>query len=95
MNGVPYKEIIDYLNAKTGKHFLHYEPSTRKVITKTWKLFPDISKFKSVVDVKCAKWRDDAKMRDFLRPITLFGAKFESYLNEVPTQQDKQNPWEV
>ena len=38
--------------------------------------------FKHVIDVKNAEWKDDEKMRHYLRPETLFGGKFESYLNQ-------------
>jgi len=39
--------------------------------------------FKTVIDKKCADWLNDAKMCKFLRPETLFGPKFEGYLNEI------------
>jgi hypothetical protein len=39
---------------------------------------------KRVVDAKVATWRDDSKMREYLRPQTIFGTKFESYLNAAP-----------
>ena len=35
----------------------------------------------AVIDKKCAEWLHDPKMRAYLRPETLFGAKFEGYLN--------------
>lgn len=38
--------------------------------------------FKSVVEHKQATWGNDAKMSAYLRPSTLFGTKFDSYLQE-------------
>lgn len=35
-----------------------------------------------VVAKKNAEWRDDAKMAKFVRPSTLFGEKFDEYLNQ-------------
>ena len=43
-----------------------------------------LQQFKTVIDIKSLKWLNDPKMVDYLRPETLFGSKFESYLNEVP-----------
>jgi hypothetical protein len=34
-----------------------------------------------VIDKRCAAWKGDPKMEEYLRPSTLFGPKFESYLN--------------
>ena len=38
--------------------------------------------FTHVIDVKCQEWGKDEKMKNYLRPETLFGSKFESYLNQ-------------
>ena len=38
--------------------------------------------FKAVIDKKTKQWLNDEKMSSYLRPMTLFGTKFESYLNE-------------
>ena len=32
----------------------------------------------------CEKWKSNEKMKQYLRPQTLFGTKFESYLNLAP-----------
>ena len=45
--------------------------------------------FYKVIDVKCSKWLNDPKMNEYLRPETLFGTKFESYLNEKPLLENK------
>ena len=39
--------------------------------------------FKRVIDWKVSKWIG-TDMEQYLRPETLFGTKFESYLNEAP-----------
>lgn len=84
---IPYKEIIEYLNLKTGKNFDHQSKETRAKIRARWGINGKqrtIEDFKRVIDNKCASWGSDPKMVDYLRPDTLFGTKFEGYLNEQP-----------
>lgn len=79
---VPYKEIIDYLNEKTGKRFKSGTDATKRVIRARFKEGNSLDDFKAVIDVKAAEWIGDSKMEDYLRPSTLFGTKFEGYLNQ-------------
>lgn len=75
-------EILDYLNAKLGTS---YRPSSRKttsLVDARLKEGFTVDDFKTVIDKKCAAWMDDPKMSKYLRPETLFGTKFEGYLNE-------------
>lgn len=81
-SGIPYNEIIDYLNQKTNKHFRHNISKTKSAIKSRWKEGFRESDFKYVIDVKCSQWLNDSQMSKYLRPETLFGNKFESYLNE-------------
>lgn len=80
---IPYGEIIEYLNLKTGKNFDPTAKETRSKIKARWGPHRTLQDFKTVIDNKCSKWLTDEKMVDFLRPETLFGTKFESYLNET------------
>jgi uncharacterized phage protein (TIGR02220 family) len=79
---IPYQEIITYLNQKTGKNFSHKSKETRRLIQARWNQAFRLPHFIQVIDTKCAKWLSDPNMIDYLRPQTLFGTKFESYLNE-------------
>lgn len=81
-NFIPYKAIIDYLNKKTGKSFSFKIKETRRLINARWNQGFRLDDFKRVIDIKTSKWLTDPKMVDYLRPQTLFGTKFESYLNE-------------
>ncbi len=81
-NGIPYVQIIDHLNHRTGKSFRPDNKKTQKRIKALWCMGFHLEDFIAVIDKKAAKWRGDVKMADFLRPETLFGEKFESYLNE-------------
>ena len=92
----PYEEIITHLNGKTGAKYKTDAKETRRLILARWKGGFSLADFKAVIDRKTAEWLTDPKMCEFLRPATLFGAKFESYLNKpsaqnisAPTTTDK------
>ena len=42
---------------------------------------------KTVIDVKCEDWKNESSMRKYLRPQTLFGDKFENYINQIPVNK--------
>ena len=48
-----------------------------------------VDDFKKVIDNKSAEWGKDSKMSKYLRPETLFGTKFESYLNQTAVKTKK------
>lgn len=79
-------EIISYLNQKTGKKFTHKAKATTGHIKARLSEGRSVDDFKTVIDNKCAKWLHDPKMTDYLRPETLFGTKFEAYINERPPE---------
>lgn len=81
-NGIPYEKIISLLNEHSGKSYRHTTPETRRLIRARWKAGFRQEDFEKVIRVKCAQWKTDGKMKDYLRPETLFGTKFEGYLNE-------------
>lgn len=97
---VPYKEIIDYLNLKANKGYKHTTPAHKKFIRARWREGFRIEDFKKVVDNKCFDWLVPGKMINgtpsvnYLRPETVFGTKFESYLNENNIKQDMTNNFE-
>lgn len=84
-------EIIDYLNKKASTKFKSSSEKTKKAINARINEGYKLEDFKKVIDVKCKKWLKDPKMADFLRPETLFGNKFEGYLNEKMNGGDKEN----
>lgn len=78
---IPYDEIIDYLNIKAGKAFRTVE-GNKKWIKARWNEGYRLDDFKKVIDGKTSEWKNDTKMSTYLRPSTLFGNKFDVYLNE-------------
>lgn len=83
------KDIIDYLNNKTGKNFKYNTPNTTKHINARLTEKYSIDDFKKVIDIKTAQWLNDPKMKIYLRPDTLFSPKFEGYINECTTPEPK------
>ncbi|MEK5070747.1 phage replisome organizer N-terminal domain-containing protein [Sporosarcina sp. FSL K6-1508] len=79
---LPYSEIISYLNTKCITRFRDTTDKTRTLIKARMKEKFTLDDFMKVIDNKSAEWLADEKMNKFLRPETLFGTKFESYLNE-------------
>ncbi|HDB3710723.1 TPA: conserved phage C-terminal domain-containing protein [Staphylococcus aureus] len=78
---IPYKEIIEYLNKKTGKHFKHNTAKSKDFIKARWNQDFRLEDFKKVIDIKTAEWLNTDSDK-YLRPETLFGNKFEGYLNQ-------------
>jgi predicted phage replisome organizer/uncharacterized phage protein (TIGR02220 family) len=76
------KRVIDYLNECTGKHFRHSPASLRLVMARMKEGHIE-NDFRLVIDYKVHYWFSDLKMKEYLRPHTLFGTKFESYRQEV------------
>ena len=86
---VPYKEIIDYLNEKTGRNYKHKAKINQRVIKARMNEGYTLEDFKTVIDKKSVEWNDDVKMKEYLRPETLFGTKFDRYLNEETKSNKK------
>ena len=87
----PYKEIIEYLNEKTGRQYKHTAKANQRVIKARMNEGYTLEDFKTVIDKKYDEWNNDTKMKKFLRPETLFSTNFDRYLNEE-TESNK-NAW--
>lgn len=85
----PYQKIISYLNNKTNKNFRHTSKETQRLIKARINQGFTFADFQAVIDRKSEKWLTDPNMVDYLRPQTLFGTKFESYLNETDAKSNK------
>ena len=79
---VPYEEITDYLNEKAGSQFRSTTKKTQSLIKARFNEGFKIDDFKRVIDIKTNEWLNNKDMSKYLRPETLFGTKFESYLNQ-------------
>ena len=89
----PYKEITEYLNNRIGANYRHTTNKTRDLIKARYNEGFTIDDFKIVIDKKCVEWMN-TDMQKYLRPETLFGTKFESYLNQqVKEKETFNNPF--
>lgn len=81
-NPNPYiKDILSFLNEKTGKHFKECKETERLINGRISEGYT-VEDFKTVIEKKCKEWKDDSKMATFLRPSTLFApSHFDEYLN--------------
>ena len=82
-------EIVDYLNSKIGTHYRATTRKTQSLIKARMNEGFTVDDFKKVIDNKVAEWDKDSKMSKYLRPETLFGTKFESYLNQAAVKTKK------
>lgn len=77
------KEVINYLNEKCGMKYRCNSGYIARLIKARYNDgFTDISDYKTVIDKKCQQWLG-TDLEKYLRPDTLFGVKFEVYLNEM------------
>ena len=81
-DNIPYVEIIKYLNDESGSKYRSNSSKTRSLIKARWNDGFRLDDFKDVINKKVADWSRNPDMVKFLRPETLFGSKFEGYLNE-------------
>jgi uncharacterized phage protein (TIGR02220 family) len=84
-----FEEIISYLNQKINTNYRPTSKATQKLISARINEGFSIDDFKRVIDNKVSDWNHEPAagekdMRPYLRPETLFGTKFESYLNSRP-----------
>ena len=81
IDNIPYKEIIDYLNSKTGKKYRDNVQKNKSLIKARWSEGYRLEDFKQVIDNMVKDW-SGTKYAKYLRPETLFGTKFDGYLNQ-------------
>ncbi|MEG2657620.1 MAG: conserved phage C-terminal domain-containing protein [Clostridium sp.] len=74
-------EIIDYLNLQTGKKFKSDTKVTISLIKSKLQDGFTVEDFRTVIDNMKARWTG-TKFQEYLAPTTLFGSKFETYLNQ-------------
>ncbi len=81
--------IVEYLNEKANKQFKPSTASTKRLVNARLKEGFTQEDFETVINLKVSEWEDDSKMKKYLCPETLFGTKFEKYLQ----QEDQEPDW--
>ena len=74
---------IVYLNQVANKRY-KFVDKTKKFLLARFNEGYTLEDFKQVIDVKTEEWKDNPEFFKYLRPETLFGSKFDSYLNQKP-----------
>ena len=97
-----YSDAVEYLNSKAGTKYKSTSKNTTRHIQARIKEGYTLEDFKTVIDKKCSEWLN-TDMEKYLCPETLFGSKFEKYLNQkiihknigIPasTQETKKIKW--
>ena len=77
-----YSLVIDYLNKKASTNYRASTKNTQSFINARVKEGYAVEDFKKVIDSKSREWLG-TDFEKYLRPATLFGTKFENYLNEA------------
>lgn len=78
------EEIIEHLNTLTNSHYRPTTKETISIISERLSEGHSVEDCKAVINNRWERWRDDPKMREFVRPGTLFRpSKFEGYLQEA------------
>ncbi|WP_034991625.1 conserved phage C-terminal domain-containing protein [Liquorilactobacillus vini] len=88
---LPFDEIVSFLNDKAGTKYHSTSAKTKKLIHARFKDGFSLEDFKTVITKKTDEWLN-TDMAKYLRPETLFGTKFESYLNQK-RGADPSDPW--
>ena len=85
-----YNEIIFYLNRVTGSNYKEDSKYIRQLITERVNEGYTEQDFMNVINKKSKEWID-TEYAKYLRPETLFGDKFESYVNQPDEIKTKYN----
>jgi uncharacterized phage protein (TIGR02220 family) len=95
-----FSDVIDYLNEKAETQYRSSSSKTKTLIQARQSDGFTLDDFKKVIDNKVSEWKG-SEMGKYLRPETLFGTKFESYLNQkkqaslgVDWLQDHKMKWD-
>lgn len=86
-------EILAFLNEKAHTAYRATTRKTQVLIEARLKDGFTVEDFKKVISNKCTEWMG-TEWEKFLRPETLFGTKFENYLNAPPRRSgQKASPY--
>lgn len=83
-----YITVINYLNLKTNSNYKYTTKKNQTLIHARAEEGFNIDDFKTVIDKKTDEWLG-TDMERYLRPETLFGTKFEGYLNQTIRSKSK------
>lgn len=84
--GQEARYILAFLNKVTGHKYQDAEANTKLIRARLKE--SSIRQAKRLIVTMAAKWEDDDRMREYLRPATLFNAtNYHQYLGQLPTME--------
>jgi uncharacterized phage protein (TIGR02220 family) len=86
------REIIGHLNSSAGTGYRPTGKATQRQIRARMNDGFTVDNFMTVIDKKSDEWKG-TEFEKFLRPETLFGTKFEGYLNQPSKAKKSGNPF--
>ena len=85
---------IEWLNEIAGTSFRHTNRKVKEVINARFNEgWVNLEDYELVIDKKCQEWLHDLEYERYLRPSTLFGAKFGQYHGQKWTGTPGQRDW--
>lgn len=82
-------EALQFLNIKAKRNYRGTEVNIKLIVSRFNEGY-SLQDCKSVIAKKCREWLPDDKMREYLRPATLFNReKFNQYIGEIVEVQDE------
>lgn len=86
--------VLDYLNEKTGKRYKAVKANLSLIQARLGE--SSVDECCAVIDAKVEAWQRDDKMREYLRPATIFNAtKFANYVGELGSSSNgDRKDWE-
>lgn len=77
------KEILEFLNEKTGRNYQPVKANISKIRARLKEGYTD-TQVRQVIAKKAREWGENEKLEPYLRPKTLFGAEnFANYVGEL------------
>ncbi len=76
------QQCLQFLNTKSGAAFLETQATLHEIALRLYEVNQDVEGVKAMVERQVGLWAGDARMRNYLRPATLFGPKFAEYYGQ-------------
>jgi len=80
-------DVIEYLNTKAQTKYTNCKTNF-ELIKSLLKQNYTTEDMKLVIDSKCSDWLYNKDMKQYIRPLTLFGDKFDGYLSSAKVKMD-------
>jgi uncharacterized phage protein (TIGR02220 family) len=84
--------ILSHLNKVAGKTFDVKNARYHKLISSKLTLGYKMDDIKAMIETKTEEWLGDQKLEVWLRPETLFGDKFETYISQSMKEVAQRKP---